>query len=325
MKYLIVDDEHELYRQMYADLFRTTLYDVEEIHRMQEPKHFKLLFKIQFDSRLNAHFLVPFKSIWDSYYDLDHYDFKPDEKYTVLFLNGSVKAHYSRRFFLNLKRKNPNVRLVLIMHDSVANARSMQTIRMFDVFDKIFSFDAMDCERYGFEKIYQTFSKPDFVEKNPELHSKAFFIGRGDDRTELLKTVFKKITSAVDGCKFFITDVDESKVEKIKDVVFNKRMSYTDELRMAYNTDCIFEIVRKGQTGVSLRTCEAVVFNKKFITNNASIKDMPFYDSRYMRIISDPDDLDIDFIKAEMDVDYGNEEYFSPLLILKRLEEIYGR
>ena len=105
MKYLIVDDEHELYRQMYADLFRTTLYDVEEIHRMQEPKHFKLLFKIQFDSRLNAHFLVPFKSIWDSYYDLDHYDFKPDEKYTVLFLNGSVKAHYSRRFFLNLTEK----------------------------------------------------------------------------------------------------------------------------------------------------------------------------------------------------------------------------
>lgn len=325
MKYLMIDDEHELYRQMYADLLSTTDYDVEEIHRMREPSHFKLLFKMQFNTKLNAHFLVPFKSIWDSYYDLAHYDFKADEEYIVLLLNGSVKVHYNRKFFLELKKRNPQVRLVLIMHDSVDNARSKQTIHMFDVFDKIFSFDKSDCEKYGFERIYQTFSKPKFVEKDSRLYSKAFFVGRGDDRTEFLKTCFRKITSEVDDCKFFITDVDESKIEPIKDVCFNKRMSYSDELKMAYNTDCIFEVVRKGQTGISLRACEAVVFNKKFITNNESIIDMPFYDSRYMRIINKADDLDVDFIKEEIDVDYGNEQYFSPLLILKRLEKIYGR
>lgn len=52
---------------------------------------------------------------------------------------------------------------------------------------------------------------------------------------------------------------------------------------------------------------------------------MPFYDPRYMRIIRDSDDVDIDFIKDNLDVDYGEKDYFSPLLILKRLEEIYGR
>lgn len=31
MKYLVVNDEHELYRQMYADMFNTTEYDVEQI------------------------------------------------------------------------------------------------------------------------------------------------------------------------------------------------------------------------------------------------------------------------------------------------------
>ena len=325
MKYLVVNDEHELYRQMYADMFNTTEYDVEQINRMKEPKYFKFLYKIQFNPKLNAHFLVPFKSIWDSYYDLAHYKFKSDEEYTILLLNGSVKVHYNKKFFLKLKKKNTNIKLVLIMHDSVNNARSVQTIHMFGVFDTIFSFDAKDCEKYGFERIYQTFSRPDFVKKDLKMYSRAFFIGRGDDRTELLKTIFKKITSEVDGCKFFITDVDESKVENIKDVCFNKRMSYSNELNMAYNSDCIFEIVRGGQTGVSLRACEAVVFNKKFITNNTSIREMPFYDPRYMRIIRDSDDVDIDFIKDNLDVDYGEKDYFSPLLILKRLEEIYGR
>lgn len=52
---------------------------------------------------------------------------------------------------------------------------------------------------------------------------------------------------------------------------------------------------------------------------------MPFYDPRYMRIIGETNDVDIDFIKEDVDVDYGNEDYFSPLLILKRLEEIYRR
>lgn len=325
MKYLVVNDEHELYRQMYADIFNASEYDVEQINRMKEPKYFKLLYKIQFNAKLNAHFLVPFKSIWDAYYDLAHYKFKPEEEYTILLLNGSVKVHYNREFFLKLKKRNSNVKLVLIMHDSVCNARSVQTLHMFDVFDKVFSFDAGDCKKYNFERIYQTFSKPSFVKEDSKLHSTAFFIGRGDDRIELLKTIFKRITSEVDGCKFFITDVDASKIENIKDVCFNKRMSYSNELNMAYNSDCIFEIVRGGQTGVSLRACEAVTFNKKFITNNASIREMPFYDPRYMRIIDESNDVDIEFIKENIDVNYGNEDYFSPLLILKRLEEIYGR
>lgn len=174
MKYLVVNDEHELYRQMYADIFNTTEYDVEEIGRMKEPKYFKLLYKIQFNAKLNAHFLVPFKSIWDSYYDLAHYNFKSEEEYTILLLNGSVKVHYNREFFLKLKKKNPNVKLVLIMYDSVSNARSVQTILMFDIFDTIFSFDEKDCKKYKFERIYQTFSKPNFVKKDPKLHSRAF-------------------------------------------------------------------------------------------------------------------------------------------------------
>lgn len=34
MKILIIDDEHELYKSMFSDLFKETKYDIEEISRM---------------------------------------------------------------------------------------------------------------------------------------------------------------------------------------------------------------------------------------------------------------------------------------------------
>ena len=65
---------------------------------------------------------------------------------------------------------------------------------------------------------------------------------------------------------------------------------------MAYNTDCIVEVVKEGQTGVSLRTCEAIAFNKKLLTNNVQIKEMPFYDSRFISVFTDSDEIDTEFV-----------------------------
>lgn len=324
MKYLIINDEHELYRQMYADLFKTKEYNIEEIPRMDVPNKWKFLYNIHFSTRLNAHMLIPFKWIWDSYYNLGHYPFDDKEQYTVILLNGSVRVHYSIRFFKELKKKHPNIKLVLIMYDSVNHVRSKQTLKMLPLFDTIFSFDENDCQTYGFQRIYSTFSIPDFVKKDESLHSAAFFIGEGSDRTELLKSVFKRVTSAIDGCRFYITNINDNQTEVIKDVIYNQRMSYQEELQMAFNTECIFEIVRKGQCGNTLRTCEAVAFNKKLITNNIRLKEMPFYDSRYMKIFTSADDIDLNFIKQKIDVKYVNSDYFSPLIILKHLEQMNG-
>jgi hypothetical protein len=96
-------------------------------------------------------------------------------------------------------------------------------------------------------------------------------------------------------------------------------MAYDEELQMAYNTDCIVEVLKEGQSGISLRTCEAIAFNKKLITNNKSLLSMPFYDERYMRLFSCAEDIDIDFIKEKIDVKYDDTDYFSPLRILDQL------
>lgn len=327
MKYIIVDDEHELYKQMYSDILlkKSKKFDVEEIKRITIPTILKPFYKLHFSDKINSHFFIPLKSIWNRFYQLHQYDYKDSERYCIIFLNGTLRTHYSKKYFEKLKAKHTNIKLVMILYDSKTNPSSKRAYELIDVFDTIFSFDEADCKKYGFEYIYSTFSIPDFVKTNSKYYSSAFFIGYGQGRLNILKKTFQKITQKLDKCVFIIAGVNTKEQERIKGVKYNKTLSYKEELMYAYNTECVVEIVREGQTGVTLRTCEAVAFNKKLLTNNKNLKNMPFYDERYMYIFDDVDDIDMNFLLNRDSVLYEKNDYFSPINILKRLDEIYSK
>lgn len=322
MKILIIDDEHELYERMFSDLFKETKYSIEEIPRMTIPAVLKPIYAVHFSDRINRHLWLPLKSLWNIFYALHKYPFDEKETYYVLFMNGTLKCYFSNGYLKRIKRKHPNVRLVMILYDSFSNPTAQRAIGMIPNFDYVFSFDQGDCEKHGFERIYSTFSKPDLVETDDNKKSTAFFIGYGIGRLQILQKTFERITSEVDGCKFYIAGVKKEQQKMIPGVQYNVTMPYAEELQMAYNTDCIVEIVKEGQTGISLRTCEAIAFNKKLLTNNQSLLQMPFYDGRYMQVFKDPDKIDVDFIRTKMEVQYDDTDYFSPVKIIDRLAEI---
>ena len=82
------------------------------------------------------------------------------------------------------------------------------------------------------------------------------------------------------------------------------------------------DVVKQGQSGITLRICEALLFNKKILTNNQSIREMPFYDSRFIKVFTDISDIDISFIKDNAPVKYNiGSDYFSPQKIVQLLLE----
>jgi hypothetical protein len=326
MKYLIIDDQHVLYRRMYADLFSDSRYDIEELQPFIKMNAvLERIRDIHFNLRINRHMELPFKEIWRPYYSLSAYSFKPDEKYCVLCLNGTLRNWFTPEYFKKFRKRHGNVRLVLILYDSLQsqakNKHSGKITEYIRIFDQVFSFDKKDALENGFEYIYTTFSRPGSVFHEPRLHSHAYFIGMGMGRLELLQSVFQKITAFIDNCNFTIVGVDAKKQIKIPDVRYNLPVDYEEELQYAYNTDCIVEIVKEGQTGVTLRTCEAILFNKKLLTNNEALKTMPFWNERYMRIFHGPEDIDLDFMKKDMEIEYDYQGWFSPLNIIRILEK----
>ncbi|SFO26906.1 hypothetical protein SAMN04487831_11523 [Pseudobutyrivibrio sp. UC1225] len=322
MKYIFIDDEHALYKRMFSDCFKEGPYDIEEIPRMVVPSGLKWLYKLHINDKINRRIWLPAKMLWKPCYRLHKYNFDENEEYRVLFMNGSLKYHFDEKYLLDFKKNHPNVKLVMIMYDSFSNKSAKRSIGMIPIFDYVFSFDQGDCERHGFMHIYSTFSRPDFVYEDETKKSKCFFIGYGVGRLEILQNTFAKITAGVKGCKFYIAGVKSEEQKSIPDVIYNHRMSYDEELQMAYNTDCVVEVVKEGQTGVSLRTCEAIAFNKKLITNNQSLLSMPFYDERYMQVFKNPEEIDLDFINKDIVVKYEDSDYFSPLKIIEQLKAV---
>ena len=325
MRYLIIDDENELYRQMFQDLFRTRDYDVEEIPRIQTAGVMKKIEQFHFNNRMNRHWFLPFKSVWKKRYGLEQYPFDDKEKYVVLFVNGILKYYFSRTQLEEFKKKHKNVQLCLIFFDSFSNGSAARAVEMRDLFDIVFSFDQEDCRRYGMEYVYSVFSMPDFVYEAKEDKSSAFFAGYGGTRLETLQKLFRRISNQCQDCRFLIAGVKKKDQAAIPGVTYNQVIPYARELQLAYNTNCIVEVVRKGQSGITLRTCEAVSFGKKLVTNNENLRTMPFYDERYMKIIRSEKDLDLEFIKKEDKADYGAEDYFTPLKLLERIEQLGGK
>lgn len=323
MKYLVINDEHELYRNMYADLFRTDQYDIEEIPWFEPvPGPLNLVRDLHFSERVNRHLWLPLKGAWNSTYALSDYPFDSQERYWVIILNGTLRTHYSDGFFEKLRRTHPNVRVAMVLYDSSCNPSSSRAFRMSDEFDAVFSFDEGDCARYGFEHIWSTLSYPDFVRKDPEMASDAFFVGTADGRCEILTESLSRVASVLSSCHFEVVGVPPSSRVESTVIEYGPGMSYTRALQYSYNSGCLVEVVRPGQVGVTLRTCEAIMFNKKLLTNNASLKSMPFYNPEYMSIFKSPDEIDESFLLADMDVDYQYDGCFSPIRIVKRLEEL---
>ena len=92
---------------------------------------------------------------------------------------------------------------------------------------------------------------------------------------------------------------------------------YEKNLKIILESDCILEIMHPGFQGITQRYMEAVCYNKKLLTNNREIKKDFFYDPDYMSIFDDPEEIDTDWIKKKVKVNFNYQDEFGPLHCLE--------
>lgn len=323
MKYLVIDDENDLYKNIFSDLFKTTEYVVEEIKKIDSFKLIQYISKVYFSNRVNKAIKLPFKNAWEGLYGIEKYKYEAEEQYVLIVLNGTLRYYFTPDYLRRFKKKHKNVTLVMVMYDNWDSLLDQDKMLEYKkIFDMVLSFDENDCEKFDFKHIYSTFSMPDFVTKDIKISTDAFFVGWAEGRLDILNRIAKLFEKKNINSQIFLVGVEKSKQESINGVTYNKTIPYKQELQYAYNTNCIIEIIKEGQSGMTLRTCEAIFFKKKLITNNQLLKRMPFYNSKYMKIISDVDDIDCEFVKEKSeDIVYENKDLFSPLMIIKTINE----
>lgn len=206
-----------------------------------------------------------------------------ENKYDIVFV--ILGQSFNKEMFDDLKEINPKAKFILYLWDSVKNFPHIENLSK--AFDKTYSFDSQDCEKYGYEFL------PLFYihEKKNDLDIiyDVTFIGTikkgklslfNKIRTELndkyTKNYFylylqSKLVYFYN--KFFNKEFRRT---KIRDFNYNK-LNYEKNNEIILQSKIILDIPMANQNGLSIRTFESLGYHKKIITTNKNVLNYDFY------------------------------------------------
>lgn len=219
-----------------------------------------------------------------------------------LLITNEVLQYVDTELLEKIKCNGSRIILILIdpmsaNYPSTANAKRI--ISQFK-FDKIYSFDPDDSKQHGFIYTNSLYSMPIVNEKVPKEYD-LYYCGNIKNRTGFIDSLQK--------------ETEKNKVSSFIRVFgynANAIAPYETIVRELQKANCIFDITQENQAGVTLRFYEAVAYNKKLLTNNERIKQLPFYDENYMKCYKSINDIDWDWVKKEEKIDYNYDGRFSP-------------
>ncbi len=277
---------------------------------------------------MQSHKLVSIPLYKYAYY-FDEKSLKNKSKNCIVLDTGVLKT-YSIDYLIYLKNKY-NAKLVLLvlnsMHADSGNVKDVKPQIFSDIWDKILTFDKEDAKEYNW--IYfglNYFSTPKKIEKNLSVDTDVYFVGAlKGNRNELIYNTFEKLSKS---CLKVTFDIFCSNKKLLNEVKYPDKIRYYTEWKNydeiqeeILKSNCILEILQENQHTQSVRYFEAIYYNKKLLTNNPDIVNLPYYDNRYMRYFSKPEDIDLEWIKKKEKIDYNYKGDFSPLKILEIIEK----
>ena len=316
--FVIFSNTSDYYDAAYHDI--TNVSNVDYIRNIFETnnKFLTIFFKINFYFHGKMFPKNPLKSICNRF--LFKSKFNNDHPICFVFTER-VLFLYNYGFIDFLRSSYPNAKIVCFLQDLVATVDNIHPDSIFKEFDLSITYDKRDAEKYNILYHPTPYSFYPFKEKKKLQPSDVFFVGRAKNRLNDIIKCYEKLTHMGLSCDFHIMDVDP-KNQKYSEVIhYNNRLTYKENLQHVKNTKCILEIMQKGATGYSLRTWEAIFYDKLLLTNNKTINQAPFYNNKYIAIYESSKDFDDRFhVNSKMKINYNYKEKLNPKCFLDFIE-----
>lgn len=256
---------------------------------------------------------------------------KNKEEIHVIFFNAGLRNEYSEEFLRYLKKKF-KAKIGIIFIDSFGTfsaARAQDLLLNTDIIDYAYTIEEKDIAKSSkLKKCFTPYAKINEYSEKKQKHN-IYFGGTIKSRGELLKACIEKLIDNQVKVKIelFAADWEIGKYEffnnypgvTIED--YSAIKDYSEMLKESLETTVLLDITDAGQTALTLRPYEAIVYNKKLLTNNRRILDFEFYDSRYMRFFTDITDEDVQWIQRKEKVEYNYKQQFSVLNIINDIIE----
>lgn len=201
----------------------------------------------------------------------------------------------------------------LYLNDSISNIYNISC--KFKYFDKIFSFDRIDCLNnimFIFRPLFYIDEYDVALSVNKPYKYDLCFIGTiHSDRFAILDSI--KHQANTSGFTFYIFPYLQARFmyffykiannsfanAHFRDFKYSK-ISVDEIIKVVNNSSTIVDIQHPKQTGLTIRTIEMLAMKKKIITTNMDIKNYDFFHTNNIYIINrDKPYIDISFLKKE--------------------------
>ncbi len=238
-------------------------------------------------------------------YNIKLYRRKIKQYYMSVMNNGKdydyvfvIKSEALNKEILTAYKEHyKNAEFILYLWDALDNVPNGK--QKIEFYDKIFTFDPVDADKFGL-KLRPLFFRKEYA-KQPEIKNdykyEAAFIGTAHtERPYIVNKIKEQCKKMGKECYsyFFLSHIIVFLYNKIlnpvyknikkKDIHF-KPLSVEEVNEIYSHSKCIIDAEHIAQHGLTMRTIEMVGMQKKLITTNKNIKNYDFYNENNICII----------------------------------------
>lgn len=240
-------------------------------------------------------------------------------EYNVIFV--LYGQSFSKEMIEELKALSPSSRFIFYMYDPISSMPDR--IEFAQVFDDCYSFDYDDCQTYeNFKLIPLFYSFENYLVEEIKYDACAL-LTMMPGKYELIKTMVNGLEN--NGLKVYRKYILQSKLVWLyykltnkefrhskSNEFFYKRLPKEEANRVLMQSNYILDCPKKGQTGLTIRTFEALAANKKLITTNKTIVNYDFYRPENIYVFDGEFNFDDIFFHSEyIQVDDSIKENYS--------------
>lgn len=157
----------------------------------------------------------------------------------------------------------------------------------------VYSWDIEDCRKYNLRQLKSCYDG-EILKLKSESEYDLCFIGADKGRYQRIKEIEDYAERNQLHTYIHVTS-DYSFLSFIHSY-YKKPIKYKKYLEIVSKSKCIIDFVRRGQSGTTMRTMEAIFSGQKLISNNPFLKQMDFYHPNNIYVLED-DNSNIDGIK----------------------------
>lgn len=318
MKYnYVIAGGSGFYQIAYSDLNRldNVAYFENYIDRINS-RLIKFATRVNFNLKLNQYLRTPLrKLVFDKIFPIN---FKESKPLCFIFF-GTQFAVINTSYIEFIRKKYPSVIIILFMQDIVSSLPYYDIENYKKRFDLILSYDKNDCNRYNLIYYPTPFSyiNPSNFHKHKTID--VYFCGAAKSRFHEILNVYKLCKDKGLSCKFIITGVPVKERLASDEIIYDKRISYLENLSFVYASRCVLEIMQKNAVGYTPRLWEALVYDKHLLSNNPEIYNSEFYNNNSIHYIDDVDNI-LEWINLKVSTSKNTVAQKSPIKFLEFIE-----